>query len=103
MHARITFKTLPQDTEDHGPQIRKREAALAESAQAAWPHPDHDEPSPSRWCPQAGWPYQFHDEPSPGLLPRDVGGRVCPALPANRRRAVGELPVHLSSPPERAG
>jgi hypothetical protein len=57
-------------------QDRPREIPEGEAAQAARPHPGHNEPSPCRWHPQAGWPYHSHDEPSPGLSPRDLGRRA---------------------------
>ena len=68
-----------------------------ETAQAAWPHPDHNEPSPCRWHPQAGWPYHSHDEPSPGLSPRDLGRlaavRPHSPFPSRSRPPSGRRPV----------
>jgi hypothetical protein len=90
-----------------------------ETAQAAWPHPDHNEPSPCRWHPQAGWPYHSHDEPSPGLSPRDLGRLAAvrphsPLPPRSRLPSVTgqprpglartlppDIPVGLSPPPRR--
>ncbi len=84
MKARpYNFRPSRQDAQNHPRQLPEAETALA-----ARPHPDHNEPSPCRWHPQAGWPYHSHDEPSPGLSPRDLGRLAAARLQPPRPIAV---------------